>query len=1002
MTPSVATDTAVVPDVASLSLANVSKPSTTKPSAPMTSTPARPLRLCVTTSTHYGQQVRVALAPSPDTALTSVKTLPLAYEPPGVWTITLPSASDTIYYKYQIASDGVDTPVWEAGPIRIVSRAALPTPTSHALVRDVWRPRPDPARDIFSTAAFTRVLFRYRPLVGPNVLAARHASAVSHALVLSPNAYVIVFRVFVERVLPGDEVCLVGDIAELGNGRAEHARVMADTNAPNWEVAVAIPPHVRCINYRFFIRRPASAKGATTDKADPIVKEETPQIEADVLPENPTDFSIVVEDDVRREFSLNDADDRFLEAPPGTAPVVYAPCERAFSFPTKWRGSGIALPVFSIRSQKGCGVGEFNDLIGIVDLCVKMRYNLLQLLPINDTLVYGDFRDSYPYSSISSFALHPQYLNIDSLGEMPTDLRREYESERKRLNAMPTIDITEVMRVKNRFICEMFKIHRDEFLMSTEFTAWFTENQPWLVPYALFRFFLSVNGTAQFDRWGERSVFSMRDLVDFADPGSFHFDHLAVVYYTQYHLHMQLSAAAKHAEENGVVFKGDLPIGVNRYCADTWVNPHLFRLDMQAGAPPDFFSTHGQNWLFPTYNWEAMSKDNYGWWRSRLSHMANYFHAYRIDHILGFFRIWEMPSSCVTGMTGRFYPAVAITRQELESLGLWDIDRYVMPYVTDNVLQRTFHGDWSMVKDRFFEPLYDRLKFKEEFDTERKVEKVLEMGESVSDSERQRNVDIMHKLFGLFSNVCLVRDVSDVNLFHPRFMMETTSSFSELPSDEWRSALYNLQSDYMSVRQSELCRRNGLERLPMMKAASDMLVCGEDLGLVPECVPSVMTETSVLSLAVQRMPAGDAEFGDPSTYSYECVATTSSHDTSTFRGWWEEIPADMRMRYWTELMHRDDHMPPPSQCTPEIAEWAVVDHLRSPAMWAIFPLQDLLALDARLRRADATAERINDPSNPKHVWCFRLHMDIESLLKEKEFIDKISELNRLHGRGAAY
>lgn len=790
----------------------------------------------------------------------------------------------------------------------------------------------------------------------------------SKALVYGEGGYVARFSVFVNRVAANDTVCVVGDCEALGNGDINRALALDHSSTPNWTVVIPLHPHVTHVKYRYLIKRAGN---------------------------------VVAQEHAERSLQLNDGDTQFLRRGAGQAGLVVAPCERAFVFEDVWKGAGVALPVFAIRSKEGCGVGEFCDLNGVVDFCVRGGYKLLQLLPINDTACHNSVKDTYPYSAVSSFALHPQYLNIEALGEMPADMMDEYRAERERLNQCDTIDYLRMMDVKQRFIRRMYKMQKNEFLESKAFTQWFQKNQDWLVPYALFRFFMEVNGTSDYESWGARSSISIETMQKLASPHSFHFEYLGVVYYTQYHLHKQLLAASEYAAKNQVVFKGDLPIGVNRHCVDTWVNPHLFRLDMQAGAPPDFFSTHGQNWLFPTYDWEAMKKDNYGWWRARLGHMANYFHAYRIDHILGFFRIWEIPRSFRTGMSGRFYPAHAISRGELESMGLWDIDRYIKPYVRDGLLQELFGDSWWKIKERFFEPLYhDRLQFREEYNTEKKAEAALAATPDMPESERKYGEFVTKQLFTLFNNVCLLQDVEDPDMFHPRFHLHDTSSYAELPDDQWKSALHRLHEDYMHKRQDELWKRNGLERLPMMKSASDMLVCGEDLGMIPNCVPSVMTETGILSLAVQRMPAGDEEIGNPAEYKYECVATTSSHDTSTFRGWWEEIPDDMRARYWHAHMHRDGT--PPAQCTAEIVEWAVTDHLKCPAMWTIFPVQDLLGMDAKLRRSDVKAEQINDPSNPDHVWNFRLHVSMEEIMNNTSFMDKLASLNKENKRGVAY
>lgn len=933
------------------------------------------LRFCVTADTRFGESIVLSGSTSILGSFSPKAAVAMSFESPGVWTIQLEQlrCAEPLQYKYGLKASQQDGGhiKWESGSARKLNLDLRPLKGDY-LVRDEWRSKPDASREIFSTAAFTDVIFR-RPLddrEGAKVAAARDSIALSKALVFGRGAYVARFSVFAERVLLGHEVCVCGSSETLGNDSVEDAVALSDVESPVWTGAVPMPAGATDVSYRFLIRDKETKK-------------------------------LVVQDARERKLQLNEDDQKFLALKTGVAPIVLAPSECSLAYPTRWKGAGVALPVFSIRSATSCGVGEFNDLPKLVDFCVAAGYQLLQLLPINDTTSNNNYRDSYPYSAVSSFALHPQYINIEALGTMSPEMQEEYEADRKRLNSLDKIDYMKVIDVKLRYIRRMYKLQKNEFLESKEFTSWFEENQNWLVPYAAFRFLMEVNGSSNYDQWGARKSITPSAICDLAAPDTFHFDYFGVAYYTQFHLHKQLSAAAQYAAEHQVVFKGDLPIGVNRYCVDTWVNPHLFRLDMQAGAPPDFFSAHGQNWEFPTYDWDAMSKDNYAWWRSRLGHMSNFFHAYRIDHILGFFRIWEIPAQFRTGNCGRFFPAHPITRQELESLGLWDIDRYVKPYVRDGILQQTFQDEWWKVKDQFFEPLWnDRLQFKPEVDTERKIDQFFPISEDTSDSQRQHNTDMRNKFSQLFNNVCLVVDMEQPDVFHPRFMMQTTSSYAELPND-WKAALYSLHEQYFLRRQDDLWKKNGLERLPMMKSASNMLVCGEDLGLIPNCVPSVMEETSILSLAVQRMPAGDADFGVPSEYKYECVATTSSHDTSTFRGWWEEIPTDQRRKYWTQLMKRDGKGPP-EECTPEILEWAVTDHLASPAMWTIFPLQDLLGMDSQLRREDAATEQINDPSNPDHIWCFRLHLDIETILEKKEFLQHLAQLNKTHRRGAAY
>jgi 4-alpha-glucanotransferase len=934
------------------------------------------IRFAVNAPTKFGESVVLCGESRTLGSFALASAVPMSFEHPGVWVaeVAHPREPAVVRYKYAITAANKESATFEPGGARTLN-TNISSLVGDYLVRDVIRTTPDSSREIFSTQAFASVIFRRPPAVrkGIKVANAEDGAAVSTAVILGKGGFVIRFSVFAERVRVEDEVCIVGvdDSALAANaGLGKTPVPMHDCDAPEWSVAIAMPPSVHRVAYKFVVR-------------------------------NKSTKEICVEDTLERVLELNNGDRTYFARNIGSAPVVFAACERSVVYPSKWRGAGIAVPVFSLRSKSSCGVGEFKDLSRMVDLCKASGYQMLQLLPINDTTSFLSWRDSYPYSAVSCFALHPQYINIESLGTMPSEMAKEYNAERDRLNALPQVDYERVMKTKMSFIRKMYTFQKVEFLKSLEFQQWFSANQAWLVPYALFRFLMEVNGSSNFDKWGNRRTMTLKEMEHLADPSSFHFDYIGMAYYTQFHLHKQLQAASDYAALNQVVFKGDLPIGVNRYCVDTWVNPHLFRLHMQAGAPPDFFSKNGQNWYFPTYDWEAMSKDNYGWWRARLGHMAKYFDAYRIDHILGFFRIWEIPASFTTGMSGRMFPAYPISRAELETRGLWDIQRFTMPYVRDGLLQGMFHEDWWKIKDRYFEPLWhDRLKFKADFNTERKIEAALALPEGSPEGEIKKNEVMKSNMFTLMNNVCLLEDASQPDMFHPRYMMHDTASYQELPSNEWKAALYDIYQDYFFRRQEELWRKSGLEKLPMMKSASNMLVCGEDLGFTPKSVPSVMKETCILSLKVQRMPEDDTAFGIPSRYPHESVATTSSHDTSTFRGWWEEIPRDHRQRYWSELMKRQGDAPVP--CAPDIAEWAINDHLKCPSMWTVFPLQDLLAMDKDLRRAKASDEQINDPSNSTHYWRFRLHISIEEIMAKSDFVHKLSALNKSSGRGQAY
>ena len=558
----------------------------------------------------------------------------------------------------------------------------------------------------------------------------------------------------------------------------------------------------------------------------------------------------------------------FAEMPRSGSTLVITEVKPRFSLP-QWRGAGIAVPVFSLRSKESFGCGDFHDLKMLAGWASSCGQKVIQILPINDTTLDGSWQDSYPYNSISAFALHPQYLHLPSLG-IEKDAR--YLELQKELEALPGEDYEKVNRAKKAYALEAFK--KDKSVLETpQYKAFEDANAFWLLPYAKFR--------AEKDNC----------------PEAFHC-------FVQYHLHLQLKEAADYARSLGIILKGDLPIGVSRDGCDVRTNPELFHLDSQAGAPPDAFATDGQNWGFPTYNWEAMAREGYLWWKRRLGKMSEYFDAYRIDHILGFFRIWEIPLEYKSGLMGHFNPALPYSREELEAKGL--------------------------------EP----------------------DGELFLEDPRKKGY------------------------YHPRI------------SSAGKNPLYE---EFFYGRNEECWKESAMAKLPALTGCTGMLACGEDLGMIPACVPDVMESLDILSLEIQRMPKQyGREFADTASYPHLSVCSTGTHDTSTLRAWWEENPEASQRYYNAVLGHEGDA---PAECTPEICREIIRLHLESPSMFAIFPLQDWLSIDGAVRyQGKPEDERINIPANPRHYWRYRMHCTLESLFSNDALTSLIRGMTVYAGR----
>ncbi len=663
-----------------------------------------------------------------------------------------------------------------------------------------------------------------------------------------------------------------------------------------------------------------------------------------------------------------------------------------------WKGAGVAIPVFSLRSRQSCGVGEFADLRLLVDWARQVGLRLIQLLPVNDTTATHTQADSYPYAAVSAFALHPIYLNLDTV--VPTgdgELRRELDAVRLALNAGEVLDYEAVMRCKMALLRRVYPDQKSQVFSSRAFRSFLEENREWLIPYAAFCFLRDRYGTVDFHRWPEHSRFDQAAVEALSAEGSPNYDGVAFHYFVQFHLHMQLRAAADYAHAHGVILKGDIAIGVFRHGADAWQQPELYHLDMQAGAPPDAFAVKGQNWGFPTYNWDRMQADGFRWWRRRFEQMSRYFDAFRIDHILGFFRIWSVPLDAVEGILGRFVRALPINGAELVQRGIaLERGRLVDPWITDEVLTEAFGARAEEVKSRFLEAAgAGGYAMREGFSSQRQIADYF-----ASIDQTDANKQLQEGLFDLVSNVILLVEAggavgSEEGGFHCRFSVEDTSSFRALDTDT-QQRVRELYVDYFFRRQEAFWMAQGMSRLPAIKRATNMLVCGEDLGLVPACVPEAMRKLGLLSLEVQRMPKRQGVlFSRPAEAPYLSVVTPSTHDMSTIRGWWEEE------REVTERFYREElgcEGVPPAACEPEINRAVVEQHLASPAMWSIFQLQDLLGMDGELRRADPHAERINVPANPKNYWGYRMHLTLEALSKAERFNEEIRAMTARHGR----
>ncbi len=532
--------------------------------------------------------------------------------------------------------------------------------------------------------------------------------------------------------------------------------------------------------------------------------------------------------------------------------------------------TGVAIPVSSLRSQSSCGVGEFPDLVLLGEWCRRTGLDLIQILPVNDTGL-----DPSPYNAQSAFALNPVYIRLEDVPGWDI-CRDDIRKARGCFEGAERLQYGSVLRFKMEMLHRIFQHNQPGIADDETLRHWMSRNH-WLAAYSEFRG--RTNGL--FTAW------------------------------IQYHLDRQLRDAALKLQAMGIALKGDIPILLSAESVDVRVNPSLFDTERRVGAPPDMFSKEGQNWRFPSFHWPEMERDGFAWWRERLDRASGFYHACRIDHVLGFFRIWVIPEAEESASLGYYTPARRISADELSQdagLGAGEIEE-------------------------------------------------------------------------LLQSHALVRAEAG---YAPAWHWHDSPAFMRLGEGK-RSRLRTLIEAYWNG-QEKLWREHGRKLLGAITKSTDMLMCAEDLGVVPACVPEVLEELGLLGLRVERW--GDGSGRHPGKFPRLTVSTTSTHDTSTLRGWWQEQGWNRHEYFgWLNL---------PGSCpdylTTEVCAAILERNLNSNSLIAVFPLQDLFALHYDLRTPDPADERINVPGvESAGNWTYRMKLPIESLLAYGLYNDYLKE-----------
>lgn len=812
-------------------------------------------------------------------------------------------------------------------------------PVKKLLIDDRWIDRP--ANSPFYSSSFYDVLFRHDCEHSPKVKRTKENEKIH-------------FQIYAPTVPRNMRVYLSGSTQKLGLWDPHQAMPMHYMGKGEWIVTAEVSPTSSNteVEFKFFI--------ADEDLAN-IRWETSPNRTFKLKPHNEYDATYVV----GLSFEEEDYQPHF---------------------------AGIVVPLFSVRSDNDWGVGDFGSLHKMISWANEINIHILQMLPINDTTFYRDERDSYPYNCVSVNAINPIYIDINAL--LPLKRSEEQESFNARavvLNKLDSLDYEAVYKLKEEYLRAHYRDHASSVMKKRPYRDFCLENGYWLYPYVAYCILRDKYPNQSPHNWKIKQVIhpisesSLRNFVDKAENK----EEAYFYKYVQFLLHGQLSDVSNYAAEKGVLLKGDIPIGVSPNGVDAWVHSELFHTDQQAGAPPDDFAIDGQNWGFPTYNWQTGENDEFKWWKNRFKFMSNYFHAFRIDHILGFFRIWEIPIQQRSGLLGHFNPAIPYSASDIENAGLTIPHAFwTMPLIHKNDATTLFGQN---VKALIWDGLLTVVPETDFYSLKYTDQKELE---GLDNSQIPGGDIIKQALIKACTEVLFVTDPQNDAMFHPRVSITNSLIFNRLEKSN-QDILVNLSNDFFFKRNDELWKVSALKKLIPMHRSTDMLVCAEDLGMIPQSVPEVLSKLQVLSLELERMPKHETENGWADIYNlpYYSVCTTSTHDIPPLRLWWQSLDTKKQDEYKTLYLTGLNNDLEGYEHEDALYRNIVYHHLKSSSMLVILPIADWMAIDHRLQIQSPEQEQINHPEISSFVWNYRTPVTIESLRNDyPDFNNQIKQL----------
>ncbi|GHV70448.1 hypothetical protein AGMMS49928_18270 [Spirochaetia bacterium] len=650
---------------------------------------------------------------------------------------------------------------------------------------------------------------------------------------------------------------------------------------------------------------------------------------------------------------------------------------------------GAVVPVGALRTEKSIGVGEFPDLPEFAELCVKMGVGLIQLLPVNDTGY-----ESSPYFSLTAFALHPLYLRIGDLPEA-AKFKDKLAAIAAEFNKEVRFNHYKILKAKLGLLREIYDANEKEITegaKSGSLGAWITKN-PWVKDWAVYRELKEENDLKSWQEWPDNQKVTAADIKARWDDKKLQGKHLFWVW-LQEALDKQFSEAAAAVAKAGILLEGDLPILMNEDSCDVWSHPEYFNLHLSAGAPPDMYSPEGQRWGFPTYNWDTQAKDDYTFWRNRLKSAEKYYKAYRIDHILGFFRIWASPRQDNSSILGRYIPYIPITLKDFEELGFdegrirWISQPHIPTHELWNALRDIRNGWDNLDADgaareagRIFGEVLDRIGSEELWLFKKSI-----TGEKDICALNLHPAAQTYLIKAWQNRLFLEYEKGQ---FFPLWFYKESRAYSTFSEDEKKRLEALLKS---RVEESEkIWEEGGRKLLSVLTASSSMLPCAEDLGAVPDCVPKVLAKLNILGLRVVRWFREWEKEHQPyvpfEDYPELSVCTAAVHDSSTLREWWDKEADHESFCSFIGFPSL------PKVYNPGTAKIILYKTASAASRFRVFQIQDLLHLSPKWYAEDPAAERINVPGTLNDFnWTYRLPATISEIAKDTDLLKAVTEL----------